>query len=157
MLLGTPIIIYKKSFELVKDLRISLNNIIISNESDVNRSSIINYIINNGKNDYADYRNLEINTSSANDLTIKDNPFISKETYVRAIDIAGGENISDKIHCVNFKIPIFLKDISDFFKKVDLLKYAEFNINISFIDKIVISKRANTKTTIKYVFFMLKK
>ena len=37
-----------------------LNNVIISNAVDVNRSSIINYILNNGKNDYADYRNLEI-------------------------------------------------------------------------------------------------
>ena len=64
-----PLLYIKKSFELVKYLKISLNNIIISNESDVNRSSIINYILNNGKNDYADYRNLEINTSSANDLT----------------------------------------------------------------------------------------
>ena len=47
---------------------------------------------------------------------------------------------------------MFLKDISEFFKKVDLLKYAEFNINISFIDKIVISKRASTTITIKSCF-----
>ena len=33
----------------------------------------------------------------------------------------------------------FLRDISSFFKKVDLLKFAEFNIDISFINKIVIS------------------
>ena len=41
---------------------------------------------------------------------------------------------------------------SQFFKKVDLLKYAEFNIDVSFIDRIVISKRADTKTTIKSCF-----
>ena len=85
-------------------------------------------------------------------MTIKDNQFTSKETYIRASDIADGDNISYKFHYVNFKIPIFLKDISEFFKKVDLLKYAEFNIDVSFIDKIVISKRANTKTTIKSCF-----
>ena len=73
-------------------------------------------------------------------MTRKDNQFISKETYIRASDIADGEDISDKFNYVNFKIPIFLKDISEFLKKIDLLKYAEFNINVSFIDKIVISK-----------------
>ena len=85
-------------------------------------------------------------------MTIKYNQFISKETYVRSGDIGEDDDISDKFHYVNFKIPIFLKDISEFFKKVDLLKYAEFNIDISFIDKIVISKRANIKTTIKSCF-----
>ena len=84
-------------------------------------------------------------------MTIKYNQFISKETYIRASDIVD-DDISDKFHHVNFKIPIFLKDISEFFKKVDLSKYAEFNIDISFIDKIVISKRANIKKTIKSCF-----
>ena len=105
--------------------------------------------MNNSKNDYTDYKNLELNTSSAEDLTIKYNPFISKETYVRNSDIGEDDVISDKFHYVNFKIPIFLRDISDLFKKLDLLKFAKFNIDISFIDKIVISKRDNIKTTIK--------
>ena len=113
-----PLLYIKKSYELVKSLKISLNNIIISNETNVNRSSIINYILNNGKNDYADYRNLEINSSVGEDLTIKDNQFISKETYIRVSDIADGDDISDEFHYVNFKIPIFLKDISGFFKKL---------------------------------------
>ena len=84
-------------------------------------------------------------------MSIKDNQFISKETYIRASDIVD-DDISNKFHHIDFKIPISLKDISEFFKKVDLLKYAEFNIDISFINKIVISKRANTKTTIKSCF-----
>ena len=57
---------------------------------------------------------------------------------------------------MNFKIPIFLKDISEYFKKVDILKYAEFNIGVSFIDKIVISKRVNIKTVIKSCFLYTK-
>ena len=133
----------------MNSLNISLNNVIISNEVNINRSSLVNYILNNSKNDYTDYRNLEINNSSAEDLTIKYNPFISKETYVRNSDVGENDDISDKFHYVNFKIPIFLKDISDFFKKVDLLKFAEFNIDISFIDKIIISKRDNITTSIK--------
>ena len=145
-----PQLLYlKKSYEIVNSLNISLNNVIISNEVNINRSSLVNYILNNSKNDYTDYRNLEINNSSAEDLTIKYNPFISKETYVRNSDVGENDDISDKFHYVNFKIPIFLKDISDFFKKVDLLKFAEFNIDISFIDKIIISKRDNITTTIK--------
>ena len=145
-----PQLLYlKKSYEIVNSLNISLNNVIISNEVNINRSSLVNYILNNSKNDYTDYRNLEINNSSAEDLTIKYNPFISKETYVRNSDVGENDDISDKFHYVNFKIPIFLKDISDFFKKVDLLKFTEFNIDISFIDKIIISKRDNITTTIK--------
>ena len=85
-------------------------------------------------------------------MTIKDNQFISKETYIRSSDIADGEDISDKVNYLNFKIPISLKDISEFLKKIDLLKCAEFNINVSFIDKIVISKRANIRTSIKSGF-----
>ena len=142
----------KKSYEIVNSLKISLNDIIISNEVNINRSSLVNYILNNSKNGYTDYRNLEINDSAAEDLTIKYNPFISRETYVRNSDVGEDDDICDKFHYVNFKIPIFLKDISDFFKKVDLLKFAEFNIDISFIDKIIISKRDNITTTIKSCF-----
>ena len=107
-----PQLLYiKKSYEIVNSLKISLNNIIISNEANVDRSSLVNYILNNAKDSYADYRNLEINDSTAED-------FISKETYVRASDIADGEDISDKFHYFSFKIPIFLKDISEFLKKL---------------------------------------
>ena len=60
------------------------------------------------KNDYTDYRKLEINDSTAEDLTIKYNQFIPKETYIRASDIVD-DDISDKFHYVNFKIPIFFK------------------------------------------------
>ena len=148
-----PQLLYiKKSYEIVNSLKISLNNVIISNEVNINRSSLVNYILNNGKDSHTDYRNLELNTSSAEDLTIKYNPFISKETYVRNSDVDEDDDISDKFHYVNFKIPIFLKDISDFFKKVDLIKFGEFNIDISFIDKIIISKRDNITTTIKSCF-----
>ena len=154
-----PQLLYiKKSDEIVNSLKISLtNNVIISNEVNINRSSLINFILNNSKHDYTDNRNLELNTSSAEDLTMKYNPFISKETYIRNSDIGENDDISDKFHYGNFKIPIFSRDISDFFNKLDLLKFAAFNIDISFIDKIVISKRDNIKTTIKSCFFMLKK
>ena len=40
-------------------------------------NGLINYILNNAKDSYIDYRNLEIDTSSEEDLTIKNNQFIS--------------------------------------------------------------------------------
>ena len=48
----------KKSYELVEYLRISLNNVIITNESYVNRSSLINCVMNNSYNDPTSYRNI---------------------------------------------------------------------------------------------------
>ena len=48
----------KKSFELIGYLRISLNNVIITNESYVNRSSLVNYVLSNAYNDPTSYRNI---------------------------------------------------------------------------------------------------
>ena len=61
----------KKSHELVEYLRISLNNVIITNESYVNRSSLINYVMNNAFNDPTSYRN--ISKASSTDLNILEN------------------------------------------------------------------------------------
>ena len=41
----------KKSYELIDYLMIKLNNVIISNESNINRSSLVNYVLNNGNKD----------------------------------------------------------------------------------------------------------
>ena len=48
----------EKSFELIEYLRISLNNVIITNESYANRSSLINYVLINAYNDPKSYRNI---------------------------------------------------------------------------------------------------
>ena len=48
----------KKSYKLVEYLRISLNNVIITNETYVNRFALINYVINNAFNDPTSYRNI---------------------------------------------------------------------------------------------------
>ena len=59
-------------------------------------------------------------------LNITDNQFITKDTYYSPQD---DDDDTNNNHYINFKIPIFLKDISEFFRKVDILKGAEFNIN----------------------------
>ena len=48
----------KNSYEIVKSLRIMLNNTIISNENDINRSNLVNYILNNGKFYPISHRNM---------------------------------------------------------------------------------------------------
>ena len=68
----------KKSYELVEYLRISLNNVIIANKSYVNRSSLVNYVMNNAYNDPTSYRNISKVISSG--LNTTDNQFITKDT-----------------------------------------------------------------------------
>ena len=141
----------KKSFELVEYLRISLNNVIITNESYVNRSSLVNYVLNNASNDPTSYRNVSKAISTG--LNITDNQFITKDTYYSQDD---DEDTSNKFHYINFEIPIFLKDISSFFRKVAVLKFAEFNIGLKFIDNTIISSRENIETTIKFCHLFVK-
>ena len=50
----------KNSYEMVQELKIELNNKIISNEHNTNYSYIINHILENSKNDDLIYRNIDI-------------------------------------------------------------------------------------------------
>ena len=140
----------KKSFELIEYLRISLNNVIITNESYVNRSSLVNYVLNNAYNDPTSYGNISKAISTG--LNITDNQFITKDTYFSP----QVEDTTNKFHYINFEIPIFLKDISEFFKNVTILKFAEFNIGLKFIDNMIISSRENIETTIKSCYLFVK-
>ena len=97
----------KKSSELVEYLRISLNNGIITNESYVNRSSLVNYVLNNAYNDPTSYRNISIAISSG--LNMTDHEFITKDKYYSPQD--DDEDTTNKFHYIDFEIPIFLKDI----------------------------------------------
>ena len=142
----------KKSFELIEYLRISLNNVIITNESYVNRSSLVNYVLNNAYNDPTSYRNISKAISAG--LNITDNQFITKDTYYSPQD--DDDDTSNKFHYINFEIPIFLKDISEFFKNVSILKFAEFNIGLEFIDNMIISSRENIETIIKSCHLFVK-
>ena len=127
------LIALKYSYEIVKNLKIQLNNVIISNESNIHRSNLVNFILNNSYNSPSSYRNI----SKSNTLKITSNKFITKETYSTK-----RENEDEtKPHYITFKIPIFLKDISDYFRKIDLIQFGEFNINVQLIDDIFITSR----------------
>ena len=101
--------------------------------------------MNNAYNDPTSYRN--ISKAISTDLNITENQFITKDTYYSPQD--DDEDTTNKFHYINFEIPIFLKDISEFFRKVTVLKFAEFNINLKFINNMIISSRENIETTIK--------
>ena len=81
---SVPGLIYlKNSFELVKNLiisnKIQLNNVNISDEVNVNRSSFLDSVLNNSRNDSILYTNLSIVSSDG--LNITNNKFITKDTY----------------------------------------------------------------------------
>ena len=107
------LIALKNSYELVKNLKIQLNNVIISNESDIHRSTLVNFILNNSYNSPTSYRN--IRKSNQDTLNITINKFITKETYFTKRE----DEDEIKPHYITFKIPIFLKDISDYFRNID--------------------------------------
>ena len=108
--------------------------------------------MNNSFNDPTSYRNISKAISTG--LNITDHQFIAKDTYYSPEE---GEDTANKFHYVDFEIPIFLKDISDFFRKITVLKFAEFNINLKFIDNMIISSREGIKTTIKSCHLIYKK
>ena len=73
------VVALKNSYEIVKNLKIQLNNVIISNESNIHRSNLVNFILNNSYNSPSSYQN--IRKSNQDTLNIDDNKFITKATY----------------------------------------------------------------------------
>ena len=45
------LIALKNSYKIVKNLKIQLNNVIISNEPNIHRSNLVNYLLNNSCNE----------------------------------------------------------------------------------------------------------
>ena len=83
--------------------------------------------------------------ASLEGLNITDNKFITKDTYfTKQEDSDEGKN-----HFIDFEIPIFLKDISSFFNKLDIIHYGEFNILIKLIDELLTSSREGITYDIK--------
>ena len=122
----------KNSYEIVKILGIMLNDTIISNENDINRSNLVNYILNNGKFYSISHRNMN---KASGTISIVNNQFITNKNYAK--------DKSEK-HELTFKIPIYLKDIGNFFKNIGLVNFGEFNINLSLIDNIISTNRTYT-------------
>ena len=122
----------KNSYEMIQELKIELNNKIISNEHNTNYSYIINHLLENSKNDDLIYRNIDIhqNVVKYND-TDKD-IFLTKN----------GDTM--QVTC-----NVFLKDISNFFKNLNIaLEFASFNLTLKLVDQIYITDQDNVTQTL---------
>ena len=140
------LIVLKNSYEIVKNLKIQLNDIIISNEANIHRSNLVNFLLNNSFNSPSSYRN--IRKSNQDTLKITNDRFITKETYFNKQK----NNDETKPHYITFRIPMFLKDISDFFRKIDLIQFGEFNNNMQLINGIFVTSREGCTYEIKNAY-----
>ena len=122
----------KNSYEMISDLKIELNNRIVSNETNVNYSHLINHLLENSKNDDLIYRNIDIHTGVVKYNDTKKDVFLTKN----------GDTM--RVTC-----NVFLKDISNFFKNLNMpLKFSEFNITLRLVDQIYVTDQANTSQTL---------
>ena len=145
-----PKLLYlKNSFEIVKNFKYQLNNVTILNEGNVNRSVLIDFVLDNPQSEPLMYRNIK--KASSDGLNITDNKFITKDTYFTKQE----DSDEEKNHFVDFEIPIFLKYISSFFKNIDIIHYGEFNILIDLIDDLFVSSRDGVTYDIKSAYLIV--
>ena len=122
----------KNSYQMISELKIELNNRIVSNESNVNYSHIINHLFENSKNDDLIYRNTDIYTCIVKYTNSNKDAFLTKN----------GDTM--RVTC-----NVFLKDISNFFKNLNMpLKFSEFNITLRLVDFIYVTDQADTTQTL---------
>ena len=110
----------KNSYEMINSIKIELNRTIISNEDYVYYSNVIPHLLENSKNDDLLYRAIDLHDKLTFETNANKNIFITK-----ANDI------------VTVKVPIYLKDISDYFRQLTFpLEFCEYNISIQVVDEI---------------------
>ena len=110
----------KNSYEMINSIKIELNRTIISNEDYIYYSNITPHLLENSKNDDLLYRGIDLHNNITFDTNTNKNIFIS--------------NNNDT---VTVKIPIYLKDISDYFRQLNFpLEFCEYNISIQVVDEI---------------------
>ena len=122
----------KNSYEMIQELKIELNNRIISNEYNTNYSYIINHILENSKSDNLIYRNIYIhqNLVKYNDT--------DKDIFL----VKNGDTM--RVTC-----NVFLKDVSNFFKNLNIpLELAEFNLTLKIVDQIYVTDQENLTQTL---------
>ena len=92
----------KNSYEMVNSLKIQLNQTIITNEDYIYYSNMIPHLLENSKSDDLLYRDIDLHNNITFGSNTNKNIFMTK--------------IGDTI---KVKIPIFLRDISDYFRQLD--------------------------------------
>ena len=122
----------RNSDDIITNLRIKLN-VIISDEIDIDKSNLVNFILYNSNTTKIDYRNLnKIGVSS--DLNIDNNKFLITTNFA---------NDNTTNHEFTFKFPIFLKDINNFFRKIDI-NFREFDIKMTFKNPFIFKRNTST-------------
>ena len=122
----------KNSYEMIQELKIELNNKIISNEHNTNYSYIINHLLENSKNDDLIYRNIDIHQNVVKYNDTNKDIFLTKN----------GDTM--RVVC-----NVFLKDISNFFKNLNIpLEFAEFNLTLKLVDEIYVTDQDNVTQTL---------
>ena len=110
----------KISYEMINSIKIELNRTIISNEDYVYYSNIIPHLLENSKNDDLLYRGIDLHDKVTFETNTNKNVFIS--------------NAGDT---VTVEVPIYLKDISNYFRQLNFpLEFCEYNISIQVVDEI---------------------
>ena len=110
----------KNSYEMINSIKIELNRTIITNEDHIYYSNIIPHLLENSKSDDLLYRAIDLH----DDVTFKTNT--NKDVFI--------SNAGDT---VTVKVPIYLKDISDYFRQLTFpLEFCEYNIFIQVVDEI---------------------
>ena len=122
----------KNSYEMIQELKIEVNNKIVSNEYNTNYSYIINHILENSKNDDLIYRNIDIHQNVVKYNDTNKDIFLTKN----------GDTM--RVVC-----NVFLKDISKFFQNLNIpLKFAKFNLTLKLVDQIYVTDQENVTQTL---------
>ena len=110
----------KNSYEMVNSIKIELNRTIISNEDYIYYSNMIPHLLENSKNDDLLYRGIHLHNNVTFNTNTNKNIFITNQ----------GDTVT-------VKVPIYLKDISDYFRQLTFpLEFCEYNISIQVVDEI---------------------
>ena len=120
--------------DIIIDIKIILNNIIISDEVDIDKANLVNFILHNSNTNKIDYRNLQ-KIDNASTLNVNNNKFLVTS------NIANDNTIK---HEFTFKFPIFLQDINDFFRKMDIINFGEFDIKLSYKNPFIFKRNNST-------------
>ena len=110
----------KNSYEMINSIKIELNRTIISNEDYIYYSNMIPHLLENSKSDDLLYRAIDLHDDVTFKTNANKNIFISKDGAT-----------------VTIKAPIYLKDISDYFRQLTFpLEFCDYDVSIQVVDEI---------------------
>ena len=134
----------RNSDDIITNLRILLNNTVISDEIDTDKSNLVNFILHNSNTNKINYRNLN-KTNDSSDLNITNNKFLITSNYA---------NDDTTNHELTFKFPIFLKDTNNFFRQIDIVNFGEFDIQMTYKNPFIFKRNASTFTAVSAYLYL---